>query len=72
MPSKTRNCNYNLIDFDESSKLWKSNKIYLGNGTYRYKKNSVYDYCIMILPNGKDCKSKRLSNNCFCRKHAKY
>lgn len=25
------------IDFDESSKAWKSNKIYRGNGMYHYK-----------------------------------
>ena len=25
------------IDFDESSKAWKSNKIYKGNGMYHYK-----------------------------------
>ena len=28
------------IDFDGASKAWKSNKISLGNGVYRYKKKS--------------------------------
>lgn len=26
--------------FDESSKRWKENKVYIGTGTYKYKKNA--------------------------------
>lgn len=26
------------IDFDEASRAWKKNKIYIGNGMYKYKK----------------------------------
>ncbi len=31
---------FNIIDFDLSSKLWRKNKIYIGNGTFKYKKNN--------------------------------
>jgi len=31
------NNNSFLIDFDEASKQWRKNKIYLGNGIFRYK-----------------------------------
>ena len=27
----------NLIDFDESSREWRKNKIHLGNGMFKYK-----------------------------------
>ena len=27
----------NYIDFDEASKLWRKNKIYLGYGIFKYK-----------------------------------
>ena len=26
-----------FIDFDYASKMWRANKIYLGNGKFRYK-----------------------------------
>ena len=29
-----------IIDFDEASKAWKKNKIDIGNGCYKYKKNA--------------------------------
>ena len=28
---------FNTIDFDLSSKLWRKNKFYLGNGLFQYK-----------------------------------
>ena len=28
-----------IIDFDEASKAWRENKVYIGNGSFRYKKN---------------------------------
>jgi hypothetical protein len=36
------------IDFDEASEAWKSNKKYMGNGTYKYK-------CCGHYKNGKPC-----------------
>jgi len=29
-----------IIDFDEASKAWRKNKIDIGNGCYKYKKNA--------------------------------
>jgi len=29
-----------IIDFDEASKAWRKNKIDIGNGCYKYKKNT--------------------------------
>lgn len=26
-----------IIDFDEASREWRKNKIYIGNGSFRYK-----------------------------------
>lgn len=34
---KTKQTN-NYIDFDDASKLWRKNKIYLGYGTFKYKR----------------------------------
>ena len=28
------------IDIDHASKMWRKNKVSIGNGCYRYKKNS--------------------------------
>ena len=36
------------IDFDEASEAWKSNKKYMGNGTYKY-------VCCGHYKNGKSC-----------------
>lgn len=36
------------IDFDEASEAWKSNKKYIGNGTYKYM-------CCGHYKNGKPC-----------------
>lgn len=58
------------IDFDEASKVWKSNKISIGNGCYRYiccaktlsgnpcKRESelYYDYCKIHLEKYKEKK----------------
>jgi hypothetical protein len=81
MPAITRNMSKNYhsqnnkqkyivnIDFDEASDSWKENKISIGNGMYKYKNNSIYTQCIMILKDGSDCKSRRKKGSCFCRKH---
>ena len=41
----------NFIDFDESSRQWRKNKIHLGEGIFRYKRyserifrNNLYPY----------------------------
>ncbi len=59
------------IDFDEASKVWRSNKIFNKNGTISYK-------CTYIHSNGKRC-SKPIQNNnisifitlknVFCKQH---
>ena len=80
MPVITRNMKKNLsknikhiysvnIDFDDASECWKENKISIGNGMYKYKTNSIYTQCIMILKDGSDCKLRRKKGSCFCRKH---
>jgi hypothetical protein len=30
------------FDFDESSKIWRKNKIYVGNGSFNYRCNHIY------------------------------
>ena len=52
------------IDFDEASRLWKSNKKSTGNGCYKY-------ICIKITKTGKQCKNDSLRNCAFCRFHNK-
>ena len=41
------------IDFDDSSRAWKSNKKSLGNGCYKY-------ICIKITKTGKQCKNESM------------
>ena len=53
-----------IINFDEASKAWNRNKIYLGNGTYKY-----ISKCDAITKNGKRCKNKCLSNSNLCYIH---
>lgn len=78
MPAITRNmkkvseqnATYDVvIDFDEASEEWQKNKISIGNGMYKYKSNSIYTQCIMILTDGTDCKLRRKKSGCFCRRH---
>jgi hypothetical protein len=64
----TRNQLKPIINFDEASMAWKSNKIYLGNGTYKYKPN----ICIGNTKNGIPCKTKCSNkNNLYCWHHQK-
>ena len=73
MKKKMQNINqkYSVnIDFDDASVSWKENKISIGNGMYKYKTNSIYTQCIMILKDGTDCNLRRKKGSSFCRKHS--
>jgi hypothetical protein len=61
----TRNQLKPIINFDEASIAWKSNKIYLGNGTYKYKTTT----CIGVTKKGGACKNKCMNNNIYCHFH---
>lgn len=55
------------FDFDESSKIWRKNKIYMGNGCYNYR-------CCFIYKNKKNCNkpinsNTNFENNIYCEKH---
>jgi len=52
------------INFDEASEAWKSNKKYIGNGTYQY-------ICHHKTVTGKDCKKKCLMDSNYCVVHKK-
>tara|TARA_Y100000768_G_C23987301_1_gene689710 strand:- start:3511 stop:3690 length:180 start_codon:yes stop_codon:yes gene_type:complete len=47
------------IDFDESQKMWRENKAYIGNGSFKY-------ICGAKCKNGKKChnKPKKLQKHC--------
>lgn len=51
------------INFDQSSKEWRKNKRYLGNGLFEYK-------CKHICKNNSYCKNKIYKNN-MCKYHIK-
>lgn len=51
------------IDFDEASKQWKKNKIYLGNGNYKYR-------CVCNTQKGLDCKNRPIIHNNRCYIHS--
>ena len=52
------------IDFDEASFAWKSNKKYIGNGTYKY-------ICNQKSKNGNQCKRERTPGMDCCKMHSK-
>ena len=52
------------INFDEASKLWRENKHYLGNGTYKY-------ICMAITKKNTQCLNKPLKNCKYCYIHNK-
>jgi len=52
------------IDFDEASNAWKSNKKYIGNGTYKY-------ICCHKTKSGKNCSKTNLSDSNYCIIHNK-
>jgi hypothetical protein len=51
-----------VINFDEASNEWKSNKKYVGNGTYKY-------ICTQKTKNGNQCKRESLQGGDFCKMH---
>jgi hypothetical protein len=54
---------YNVeINFDEASEAWKTNKKYIGNGSYEY-------ICLQKTKAGNPCKKKALPTCDFCKLH---
>lgn len=51
-----------IIDFDEASKAWNSNKKKLDNGCYQY-------ICGALTKKGNTCKNKPLTGHNFCAIH---
>ena len=49
------------IDFEEASKVWRSNKIYLGNGEFKY-------CCQQLTKKNEKCKNRIYKGN-FCHLH---
>ena len=52
------------IDFDSASEAWKSNKKYIGNGSYKY-------ICCAMKINGEKCGIKCMPNEDSCKRHYK-
>jgi hypothetical protein len=53
---------YNIdINFEEASKIWRSNKINLGNGEFKY-------CCQQLTKKNEKCKNKIYKDN-FCNLH---
>ena len=50
------------IDFDGASESWKSNKKYIGNGSYKY-------ICCVLKANGEKCGIKCMPNEDCCKRH---
>ena len=51
------------IDFDEASREWRKNKIYLGCGDFRYS-------CSELTKKGEKCKNRIVKDN-LCHVHYK-
>ena len=52
------------IDFDEASRAWKENKVYIGNGSYKY-------VCQKMRINNSKCGKKCLAGSDYCYIHNK-
>jgi len=52
------------IDFDQASKMWRNNKISIGNGSYKY-------ICSALCKTGKKCRNQPLKNKQVCHIHNK-
>ena len=52
------------IDFDGASEAWKSNKKYIGNGSYKY-------ICCVLKANGEKCGINCLPYEQCCKRHYK-
>ena len=50
------------FDFDEASEVWKANKRYIGNGSYKY-------VCTKLGKNNNCCIAKCLPGKDYCRTH---
>lgn len=50
------------IDFDKASILWKANKKYIGNGSYKY-------ICCQKTKSGNLCKRESLIHCNYCKIH---
>ena len=55
-----------IIDFDEASMLWKSNKKSIGNGSYKYI------CCYKISSSGKNCGKNQIADSQYCKNHNKH
>ena len=53
-----------IIDFDEASKAWNSNKKKLDNGCYQY-------ICGALTRSGQKCKNLPTNGLTHCKKHMK-
>ena len=51
-----------VINFDESQKLWRENKISIGNGCFKY-------ICGATCKNGKKCRNKPTKSQKKCYLH---
>jgi len=52
------------INFEEASEAWRNNKIYLGDGQFKYK-------CLTLTKKGEVCKNKPIKNSNYCIVHSK-
>jgi hypothetical protein len=52
------------INFDHASNIWRENKRYVGNGSYKY-------VCIKKDKNNNFCKNKCLVGEEYCKTHFK-
>jgi hypothetical protein len=60
--SQTKQKYHVEINFDEASEAWKTNKKYIGNGSYKY-------ICLQKTKAGNPCKKKALPTCDFCKLH---
>ena len=52
------------INFDEASKLWRSNKVSIGNGSFKY-------VCGYIRKDGGKCRNPQYKHHPSCHLHFK-
>ena len=53
----------NKVDFDEASKAWRKNKLYIGYGSFRYR-------CLSKTKKGDMCKNKPIKDKQYCHVHS--
>ena len=51
-----------VINFDESQKMWRENKVYIGNGCFKYM-------CGATCKNGKKCRNIPPQGKKHCHLH---